>query len=235
MKFSILAVVLLVSSAALLVSGEPASNACSEQRTLRYSRCAKKLIFLGGNKTVPSSVPLMKQYCGSTKGMVRCVKEYTRNCMDGLAKTTVNFFMYQTGKLFKSVCKTGELLQSTSENLACLVPVNGEISGVFDQLVNELRLIATMSDKQRIPAVCCRYHYFIANVVEVSSKTCNEDQTKFLLGFIDQLAKDVIDLLCSNTSTESQTCKSLVLPDVKLEDDPNASLIPSFVEVVKAF
>lgn len=81
--------------------------------------------------------------------------------------------------------------------------------------------------------VCCRWFNFEAELDKVARGACSEEDAAYFKMFVHNFSNDIVELLCSGITIESDTCTNLVLPKEKIEvTEKPISFIPSLLTVL---
>lgn len=89
-----------------------------------------------------------------------------------------------------------------------------------------IRKSLNLNQTQLVAGACCNWFKFEEEVERVS-KSCPEDDSKYLVSYVKKFSTDLVDLICSQIgSLESESCKNLVLPEEKAQTEKTLSFIP---------
>jgi len=92
-----------------------------------------------------------------------------------------------------------------------------------------------MGPKERLPGLCCVYRQFAGSIYQRSKQICSKADSDYFINFVDNFANDVLDLLCSQHTLESQTCKTMVLPKVNITGiERSPSFMPGMLAVLES-
>ena len=104
---------------------------------------------------------------------------------------------------------------------------------IFEEMINNYHHVAKMDSKVMLNGVCCKWFEFENDLVEISTHVCSEEDSKYFKTFVHNFSSDIVELLCSGITAESDTCNKLVLPKEKIEvKEKPVSFVPGLLQVL---
>ncbi|KAI1292109.1 hypothetical protein HDE_07201 [Halotydeus destructor] len=209
-KFTILTMTILVT---ITTSSGQIIGHCGVEQSEKFDSCANKL-FVIGNETArfADSVPSMNRWCSNAKEAVKCIKDFSKQCLTSLTKQANNLLAYGANKHVKKVCKTKNSRAEAYQNLACLNKNYGNMNREMYKLVDNCQRGMNGNNSQKISLLCCKFIEFRKSANQEATRTCTAKQSQYFDTFISSFASDILDMLCSSYVADPSKCTNMVLP-----------------------
>lgn len=117
--------------------------------------------------------------------------------------------------------------------MGCFNKASGEFDKDMATFSEDYRRVMSLRKEQKIHGICCRFLAFQERIIELAERTCNKTHSDYFARFLKDYSSDVGDLLCSGITTQSESCKKLVLPEtVAGELEKTMSFIPPLLQIL---
>lgn len=119
------------------------------------------------------------------------------------------------------------------KNMGCFNKAITEFDKEMAKFSDDYRLVMKLPKQQKITGICCRFLAFQERIIELSKKTCDQSRSDYFAQFLKDYSSDVGDLLCSGITTQSESCKKLILPTNGSQDlEKTMSFIPPLLQIL---
>ena len=97
----------------------------------------------------------------------------------------------------------------------------------------DYRRVMSLPKHQKIHGICCRFLAFQERIIELAKRTCDQTHSDYFARFLKDYSSDVGDLLCSGITTESESCKKLILTEAVSDQlEKTMSFIPPLLLIL---
>ncbi|KAI1277986.1 hypothetical protein HDE_14548 [Halotydeus destructor] len=177
------------------------------------------------NWTFPVDSWTATAYCQESKAAVAYMKSFAGRCLDTFPRQVTKLIVYATGPTIE---------ENAANKLKCNNKAIATIAKVEDDYIDRYRRVPFMDTKKKIPAICCGYYQLQTELRAASRKMCSDSDADYLVEYVNNLAGDVLDLLCSATKPGSEECRTLVYPNQRLKDEPSVSYIAPLIKILES-
>lgn len=156
------------------------------------------------------------------------MREFGKRCLKEMARQGNSVAAFGFNKVIRKACKDRDSKRSLYENLSCFNPVADRMKKELDTFrLDMVRATFLQDSTTKITAACCTYFNRSTALTNTGRSVCDAQRTEYLDSFMRGFAGDVLDLICSGMTPESEKCRSLVLPPVDVTND--VPYVESFV------
>ena len=156
------------------------------------------------------------------------MKRFGKNCLTALPRQANSMLTFGMGKSIKTACKTPEDREKLHRRLKCVTKIHDIMNEEVANMTQTFIDVQEMNVKDRLPAVCCTFFKFKANMTESAAKKCPTEDVDFFNFFLDGFSGDTVDLLCSGLSHGSEKCIQ-VLNKISRDENKTRTEFLSFV------
>lgn len=198
--------VIILGCVIALASGKKLGK-CAESRVTAFDKCASD-IFIGGNpnNTFPQNIEDANEWCRKGKSAVRCIKKFTKDCLEGLPKQVNGLLAYGVNKFQRKACKNAKSRTEFFTKLSCCHKDKEGINGEFYKFIDNAQLITNAESAQVFPLVCCTFFNFLKTSSVVVGGVCPPPGVQYYQNFVTAVAADVLELLCTGYNPAHPAC-----------------------------
>lgn len=188
-----------------------AKNECNKSV---FDKCNEKLYMVGDDTFVfPKSISEMNKRCKELKRLESCVKQYASKCLHKESKQSVSVLSYGVTKTNRGYCSSGKrkgvFIRMASK---CVTKNKGKLDSAMWQMSADFQAIARHHNDSstKIPLMCCNYYKFKQNCLAVLGTNCAAEDIAEFETLIDGYTVDILSLLCTDYTEESDKCTKII-------------------------
>ena len=200
---------------------------CGADESKKFDDSVSGVTIVGNvNGSFPSSMGDVNNWCANTKESVKAMKDFSKKCLGHLSRQVANLIAYSVSKHQKKVCKNNKSKNEAATKLRCLNNNYEQLAREMAIFVEDYQKTIGLEHKRKLPGLCCSFHAFAERSKNQAKKVCSTDSSLYFQDFIKAFSSDAIDLLCNRHTSESESCKKLVLPAKPSNMPPTKSFLP---------
>jgi len=210
---------------------------CDGETRKKANVCAEKLWFVGkGSRHYPENMQQLQKFCKQTTGLIKCVKDYTDVCGKGIQKQLANVMLYTVKMNQKSYCTKPSKKDEVISLSSCGNAIREQSNVCMENFLTGLGKANSVEAKHKVPQACCAFHELKSCIMKSGrtkgSPSCGDKELENLERYINAMAGNTLNLMCSEYDEESDKCTQLPpLPkDVKFSKPP--SIIVGFGQLL---
>jgi len=128
---------------------------CDDQSQANADNCADKLWFVGKNsRKYPESEPQMLKHCKQTLNLIKCVKDFTDQCGQGVQKQLANVMLYTVKMNQKSYCTKSSKREEVISFSSCGNSIREATNKCMESFLNGLGKANSAESKYKVPQAC---------------------------------------------------------------------------------
>lgn len=186
---------------------------CGPEESSKFDSLISRVTIIGNaNASFPTTIAESSSWCAQVKDSVKFTKDFSKKCLDGIARQVTSLISYGIAKHQKKVCRSIKSRTEAANKLKCLNGNYARLNGHMEKYIDDYQRSIDLPSKSKLPGLCCAFHSFSTAVKQEAGKTCPDDSVKYFLGYIKAFSSDAIELLCSGYTSSSPACLSLQLP-----------------------
>lgn len=215
-------------SLAFLVAVDAQSiGKCGAEESRKFDQLISRVTIIGNaNASFPTTVSESSSWCSQVKESVKLTKDFSKKCLDGIARQVTSLISYGIAKHQKKVCRSVKSRTEAANKLKCLNGNYFALNSHMEKYIDDYQRSIDLPSKSKLPGLCCAFHSFSMAVKQEAGKTCPDDSVKYFLGYIKAFSSDAIELLCSGYTSSSPACVSLQLPQKSQSIPRTQSFLP---------
>jgi hypothetical protein len=200
---------------------------CGPDESKKFDDSVSGVTIVGNvNGSFPSSMLDVNNWCATTKDSVKAMKDFSKKCLGHLSRQVANLIAYSVSKHQKRVCKNNKSKNEAASKLRCLNNNYDNLAKEMAVFVEDYQKTISLEHKKKLPGLCCSFHAFAERSKKEARKVCSNESSLYFTEFIKAISSDAIDLLCNRHTSESESCKKLVLPAKPNNMPPAKSFLP---------
>ncbi|XP_054160027.1 uncharacterized protein LOC128958237 [Oppia nitens] len=180
---------------ALVVNGRPKC----EISDAYANECGKKLMFISPDEVhLPNDDTELKTRCADIDEGLKCLKKYSKSCLDPFATQMMNLVVKNGDKLEAKYCKNDSERLKLLKSFQCAKDADlSPIKLCIAKFVVQAEHLADVPGDHRIPAACCSFQMLKKCIQDKSVGLCNQpDKVNYITNFLTELTSDVVKTGC---------------------------------------
>lgn len=200
---------------------------CGSEESKKFDLLTSRVTILGNsNASFPTTVSEAASWCSQAKESVKFTKDFSKKCLDGIARQVASLIAYGVSKHQKKVCKSVKTRTEAANKLKCLNSNYFILNAHMEKYIDDYQRSIALPAKSKLPGLCCSFHSFSHSARNEASKVCPDDAVKYFMSYIKAFSSDAIELLCSGYTPSSPSCIQLQLPNKPNSISRTKSFLP---------
>lgn len=175
---------------------------------------------------------------------LRCIKSFTDSCLTGMQKQSSSLLSKGVRNNVRDFCKGQSGKVKAIRTSRCVKRLNDNLRMIMDDFANDYRAVNLMEIEDKVTGLCCGYHRFMTRLVNQSSSVCTSSGVQNLRKYVDNISGDIMNLFCSNYSSDSPQCAAIAAVNKRVQDEQReqkakrektATFIPPLLIAVENF
>jgi len=199
---------------------------CGPDDSQKFDDIVTLITILGKvNGSFPASMIEVNRWCADAKESVKGMRDFSKRCLDSVSKQVSNLIAYGVSKHHRKVCRNNKTKNEAASKLRCLNVNYPNLNKQMAMYVEDYQRTINLEYKKKLAGLCCGFHSFAERVKTEAKKVCSSDNVQYFSEFVKAFSSDALDLLCSQHTIGSESCRKLVLP----EKPSNMTVAKSFL------
>ncbi|XP_054928315.1 uncharacterized protein [Dermacentor andersoni] len=171
--------------------------------------------------------------CKTNKGQIACALKFITNCTEGLARAAALVAVEALEEHIEAICNVGsDPYKEYQRDIKCLNAHGENIHKCFKAFHSLLERAIVKGPASEVIHYACCSHYDAIDCVSNALASCESvDSKDFMIGVIQQMFGETLNLVCGRYTKGSEGCRSLPqLPELDAKDRRIGNLVELLLE-----
>lgn len=213
----ILFVLLLIEKNIISSDAWKAKILCSKEDFSKLNQCFDQSFMMkDGAFRFPADLEEGNYWCKGATESSDCISKLSSKCLIADSVSNLDILMSHLPPETKELCSNSEKMAKLVGNLACLAPLEGEMSLIFSNFSKVL----SKSSKTKV-SICCKVFKFKELFASLQSlSNCTDESKEYFSDLGEKLTAEIEDVLCPIiSSSKDESCQVTSVEDEDEDED----------------